>query len=68
MKGRQPRGVTVKTPEQVQFMRRAGLVVAEALEAMTAGIRAGVSSAELDRVALDLLVVRDARWMFLGYG
>jgi methionyl aminopeptidase len=68
MRSRRPRGVTVKTPEQVQSMRRAGLVVAEALEAMTAAIRPGVTTADLDRVARDVLERREATSSFLGYG
>lgn len=35
---RRPRGVSVKTAEQVQSMRRAGLVVAEALAEVTAAV------------------------------
>ena len=35
---RRPRGVTVKTPEQVQLMRAAGLVVGRTLEKLTAAV------------------------------
>ena len=65
--GRRPRGVTVKTPEQLQSMRRAGLVVAEALERMTAAVRPGVTTAELDKVARGVLEQRGAASSFLGY-
>ena len=37
--GRRPRGVTVKTPEQVALMRAAGLVVARTLERVVAAVR-----------------------------
>jgi methionyl aminopeptidase len=68
MRRRRPRGVTLKTPEQVQAMRRAGLVVAEALEAMTAAVRPGATTGDLDRVAREVLARRNAGSSFLGYG
>ena len=67
MRGRRPRGVTVKTPEQVQLMRRAGLVVAEALAAITSAVRPGATTAELDRIAAAVLSRRGASSSFLGY-
>ena len=67
MRGRRPRGVTVKTADQVQLMRRAGLVVAEALAAMTNAVRPGATTAELDRLAADVLSRRGATSSFLGY-
>lgn len=65
---RRPRGVTVKTPDQLQLMRRAGLVVAEALEVLTAAVRPGVTTGELDRLAREVLARRGATSSFLGYG
>lgn len=49
-------------------MRKAGLVVAEALEAMTAAVRPGATTADLDRVAREVLARRGATSNFLGYG
>jgi len=49
-------------------MRRAGLVVAEALEAMTAAVRPGLTTGDLDRVAREVLNRRGATSSFLGYG
>ncbi len=65
---RRPRGVTVKTPEQVQLMRRAGLVVAEALERMAEAVRPGATTADLDRIAREVLDRHGAASSFLGYG
>jgi methionyl aminopeptidase len=48
-------------------MRRAGRVVAEIHEATRAAIRPGVSTAELDRVAREVLDRRGAGSNFLGY-
>jgi methionyl aminopeptidase len=60
--------VTVKSPEQVQLMRRAGLVVAEALERMAEAVRPGTTTGELDRIARDVLDAHGATSSFLGYG
>jgi len=61
-------GLEIKTPEQVLLMREAGLVVADALAAVRDAVRPGVSTAELDRVAADLIRSRGAAPSFLGYG
>lgn len=59
--------MTVKTAEQVQLMRRAGLVVAEALAAMTDAVRPGITTAQLDALAAGVLERRGATSSFLGY-
>ncbi len=64
---RRPRGVTVKTPEQVALMRQAGLVVAHTLERVVALVRPGVTTAELDRVAEESIRSAGAVPSFLGY-
>ncbi|MEZ0578299.1 type I methionyl aminopeptidase [Nocardioides sp. MH1] len=61
-------GSEIKSPEQVQRMREAGLVVADALAAVRAAVRPGVTTGELDRVAEDLIRSRGATPSFLGYG
>ena len=48
-------------------MRKAGRVVAEMHEATRAAIKPGVTTAELDRVARDVLDKRGARSNFLNY-
>lgn len=59
--------IEYKTPEQVLLMRRAGLVVARALDAVRAEIRPGVTTAELDAVAEDVIRSAGATPSFLGY-
>lgn len=49
-------------------MRRAGLVVAEALERMTEAVRPGVTTAALEQVAREVLDRHGATSNFLGYG
>jgi methionyl aminopeptidase len=65
--GRRPRGVTVKTPDQVARMRDAGLVVARTLERLSAAVRPGISTGELDALAEESIRGQDATPSFLGY-
>ncbi len=62
------RGIEIKTPEQVALMRRAGLVVAHALEAVRETVAPGVPTAELDVVAHDTIRAHGATSNFLHYG
>ncbi|MBD7918331.1 type I methionyl aminopeptidase [Cellulomonas sp. Sa3CUA2] len=59
--------VEYKTPEQVAVMRRAGLVVADALDAVRAALAPGVTTARLDAVAEDVITSAGATPSFLGY-
>ena len=60
--------IEYKTAEQILLMRGAGLVVADALDAVRGAIAPGVTTLELDRIAEQ--VIRDAGAVpsFLGYG
>ena len=58
---------TVKTPEQVATMRRAGRIVAEMLDACQAAARPGITTADLDKVAREVLARRKAKSNFLNY-
>lgn len=60
--------IEVKSPEQVVAMRRAGLVVARTLAAVRQAATAGVTTAELDRLARDELARAGATSSFLNYG
>jgi methionyl aminopeptidase len=59
--------IEYKTPDQVRIMRRAGLVVAAALDAVRGAVRPGVSTAELDAVADDVIRGAGATPSFKGY-
>ena len=59
--------IEYKTPEQVVLMRRAGLVVADALDAVRAALAPGVTTAELDAVAEEVIRGAGATPSFLGY-
>jgi methionyl aminopeptidase len=59
--------ITIKTPEQLAVMRRAGRVVAEMLDACQAAARPGATTADLDKVAREVLARRGAKSNFLNY-
>ncbi|WP_027342530.1 type I methionyl aminopeptidase [Hamadaea tsunoensis] len=59
--------VQIKTPEQLRRMRAAGLVVAEALEAMRQAVAPGVSTADLDGIAEKVIRGAGAVPSFKGY-
>jgi methionyl aminopeptidase len=59
--------IELKTPEQIRSMRRAGLVVAAGLAAMTEAAKPGVSTYQLDRIARRVLAEAGAVSSFLGY-
>jgi methionyl aminopeptidase len=61
------RGVEIKTPDQIETMRRAGLVVGETLELLRRSVRAGMTTLELDRMAEDSIRSAGAVPSFLGY-
>jgi methionyl aminopeptidase len=59
--------IELKTPEQVLLMRRAGLVVADALAAARAAAVPGATTADLDEVAAKVIADAGAAPSFLGY-
>jgi methionine aminopeptidase len=59
--------IQLKSPDQLDIMRRAGLVVARALREMRAAVAPGVTTADLDAVARDVLRDEGATSNFLGY-
>jgi methionyl aminopeptidase len=64
---RQRDRIELKTPDQIEIMRAAGLVVAQTLQAVKEQVRVGVTTAELDDCAA--AAIRDAGALpsFLGY-
>ena len=60
-------GIQIKTSEQFDVMRTAGLVVAEALAAMREAAVPGATTEDLDVVARAVLAAHGATSNFLGY-
>src|SRR5690606_40768375 len=59
--------IEYKTVEQVRAMRRAGLVVADALDAVRAAAVPGATTGDLDEVAREVIAAAGATPSFLGY-
>jgi len=59
--------ITLKSPGEIAKMRQAGRVVAEMLEACAAAARPGITTADLDKVAREVLSRRKAKSNFLNY-
>ncbi len=59
--------VTLKTESEIATMRRAGAIVAEMLARTSAAVRPGITTAELDRVAAQVLEEHGAISSFKGY-
>lgn len=59
--------ITRKSREQIALMRRAGRIVAEMHEKCSEAARPGATTADVDRVARDVIEQRGARSNFLNY-
>ena len=59
--------IEVKTPEQIELMRGAGLVVARTLERLREAVAPGMSTLDLDRIAEESIRSEGAVPSFLGY-
>jgi methionyl aminopeptidase len=62
-----PERIEIKSLDQIELMRRAGLVVARALRQMNEAAAPGVSTADLDSIARDVLREAGATSSFLHY-
>lgn len=61
------RGIEYKSADEIQLMRRAGLVVAAALAEVRATAQVGTTTAALDAAAADVIAEAGATSSFLGY-
>ena len=62
------RSLEIKTPEQIDLMRVAGLLVGETLELLRGAAKAGVTTGELDALAEDNIRSQRGIPSFQGYG
>jgi methionyl aminopeptidase len=61
------RNVVIKTPQEIEVMRAAGRINALALEAVRTLVRAGITTAELDAAAEDVIRSHGGEPTFKGY-
>lgn len=66
--GWRDRGVEIKTPEQIEAMRPPGLLVGRTLDLLREEAAAGVTLAQLDRLAEEHIRDHGGIPSFLGYG
>jgi methionyl aminopeptidase len=60
--------IQYKTLDQVRLMRAAGLIVADALDAVRVALAPGLTTGDLDRIANEVIVGQGAIPSFLNYG
>ena len=65
--GGESRRITIHTPEDFGAMRRAGKLAAETLDMITAHVRPGISTGEIDKLCHDYMVEHGAIPATLGY-
>lgn len=59
--------LTLKSRQQIEYMRQAGAIVAETFEILGKHIRPGVTTAELDAIAEEYIRSRGAEPVYKGY-
>lgn len=59
--------IALRSPEEIESMRAAGAVVAEALDAARAACVIGATTASIDAAAMAVIQARGASALFLGY-
>jgi methionyl aminopeptidase len=59
--------IILKSPQEIEKMRRSNRIVAEILQEMKLAAKPGVTTGELDKLAQALLAKRKARSAFKGY-
>ncbi len=62
------RGIEIKSRDQIDKMRVAGLLVGQTLKLVRAAVRPGVTTGELDKIAEDNIRSHGGVPSFLGYG
>ncbi|MGH7864951.1 MAG: type I methionyl aminopeptidase [Candidatus Binataceae bacterium] len=59
--------IHIKSPQEIEIMRRAGRIVAEILDEVCAAARPGVTTDDLDRLAEELIYQKGSKPAFKGY-
>ena len=59
--------ITIKTDSEIEYMLKAGRVVAEAFDTLEKYVKPGISTGELDRIAEEIILGRNAKPSFKGY-
>lgn len=60
--------ITVKSPKEIDIMRKAGRITADALSLMCDMVKPGMTTRQLDKIGHEYIVKQNATPSFLGYG
>lgn len=60
-------GITIKSPQELALMRKAGEIVGETLNLLKASVEPGMTTRDLDRIAFKEITRRGATPTFKGY-
>ena len=60
-------GITIKSPQELDAMRRAGAVVGAAIDLLKASVQPGMTTKDLDRIAHQEILRHGAKPTFKGY-
>ena len=58
--------ITLRSSREIEMLGRAGTVVAEVLSKIRESVRPGISTAEIDKVALEIAEAAGAKVLFKG--
>ncbi len=59
--------IPIKSPREIEFMRKAGSIASTILQALAREVAPGRTTGEIDRMAADLMREHDCKSAFLGY-
>lgn len=59
--------IPIKSPREIEFMRKAGSIASSILQALAREVSPGRSTGEIDRLAAELMREHDCKSAFLGY-
>lgn len=59
--------INIKTDKEIELMRHAGKVVGDTLAALEEVIKPGITTAEIDKIAEELIIKQGAKPSFKGY-
>ncbi len=60
-------GITIKSPQELDSMRRAGAVVGAVIDLMKASVEPGMTTKDLDKIAYKEITRHGAKPTFMGY-
>ena len=60
-------GITIKSPQELDSMRRAGKIVGDVIDLLTAAVAPGMTTLDLDKIAYKEITRQGAKPTFKGY-